>query len=67
MNGIDKEMQEDIFKRYHRANEERGGFGIGLNIVLAICKEYKIKLDLESQKGKGSTFILTFPKVKNKR
>jgi len=65
--GIDKEMQEDIFKRYHRANEERGGFGIGLDIVLSICKEYKIKLDLDSQKGKGSTFILTFPKVKNKR
>lgn len=65
--GIDQEMQEDIFKRYHRANEERGGFGIGLNIVLSICKEYKIKLDLDSQKGKGSTFILTFPKVKNKR
>lgn len=62
--GIDKEMQEDIFKRYHRANEERGGFGIGLHIVLSICKEYKIKLDLDSQKGKGSTFILTFPKVK---
>ncbi len=65
--GIDKEMQEDIFKRYHRVNEERGGFGIGLNIVLSICKEYKIKLDLDSEKGKGSTFILTFPKVKNKR
>jgi len=60
--GIDEEMQEDIFKRYHRVNEERGGFGIGLNIVLTICKEYKIKLDLDSRKGKGSTFMLTFPK-----
>ncbi len=65
--GIDKEMQEDIFKRYNRANNERGGFGIGLNIVLSICKEYKIKLNLDSQKGKGSTFMLTFPKMKNKR
>ena len=63
--GIDEKVQEDIFKRYQRANEERGGFGIGLNIVLAICKQYKIKLGLESQKGEGSTFILTFPKIKN--
>ena len=63
--GIDEKVQEDIFKRYQRANEERGGFGIGLNIVLAICKKYKIKLGLESKKGKGSTFILTFPKVKS--
>ena len=63
--GIDKKVQEDIFKRYQRANEERGGFGIGLNIVLAICKQYKIKLGLESKRGEGSTFILTFPKIKN--
>ena len=62
--GIDKEAQEDIFKRYKRANNERGGFGIGLNIVLSICKQYKIKLDLESEKGVGSTFTLTFPPVK---
>ena len=63
--GIDEKVQEDIFKRYQRANEERGGFGIGLNIVLAICKQYKIKLGLESKRGEGSTFILTFPKIKN--
>jgi len=62
--GIDKKVQEDIFRRYQRANEERGGFGIGLSIVLAICKQYKIKLDLESEKEKGSTFVLTFPMVK---
>lgn len=64
--GIDKKVQDDIFKRYHRENDERGGFGIGLNIVLSICKEFRIKLDLESEKGKGSTFILTFPKVPHK-
>ncbi len=40
------------------------GFRIGLNIVLSICKEYNIKLDLDSQKGKGNIFTLTFPKVK---
>ncbi len=62
--GIDKKVQDDIFKRYYRENDERGGFGIGLNIVLSICKQYKIKLDLESKKGEGSTFILTFPIVK---
>jgi two-component system OmpR family sensor kinase len=61
--GIDKKVQDDIFKRYYRENDERGGFGIGLNIVLSICKQYKIKLDLKSKKGEGSTFILTFPTV----
>ena len=62
--GIDKKVQKDIFKRYSRANDERGGFGIGLNIVLSICRKYKIKLSLASQKGEGSMFILTFPELK---
>jgi two-component system OmpR family sensor kinase len=60
--GIDEKAKEDIFKRYSRANEERGGFGLGLNIVLSICKQYKIKIYLDSVKGEGSTFRLTFPK-----
>jgi two-component system OmpR family sensor kinase len=60
--GIPHEKQSDIFRRYQRANEERGGFGIGLNIVLDICKKYGIRIDLASSEGKGSTFILTFPK-----
>ena len=62
--GIDDKMQEDIFRRYYRAGDERGGFGIGLSIVLSICKKYKIKLGLVSKKGEGSTFKLTFPKLK---
>jgi len=62
--GIDKKIQEDIFRRYYRANDERGGFGIGLNIVFTICKKYNIKLKLNSKKEEGSTFILTFPKHK---
>jgi len=64
--GIDEKMQEDIFRRYYRAGDERGGFGIGLSIVLSICKKYKIKLGLDSKKGEGSTFKLTFPKIKKK-
>ncbi len=60
--GIEEKDQKDIFKRYNRANDERGGFGIGLNIVLSICQKYNIKIELKSTKGEGSTFILTFPK-----
>jgi two-component system OmpR family sensor kinase len=61
--GIDEKIKADIFRRYYRANQERGGFGIGLNIVLSICKRYKIKLNLDSKLGKGSIFKLTFPKI----
>ena len=63
--GIAKKDQENIFKRYKRANNERGGFGIGLNIVLGICRQYRIKLDLDSEVGAGTTFTLWFPPLKS--
>ena len=58
--GIEKEKLNDIYKRYYRATNEQGGFGIGLNIVNDICSFYKIKIIVESQINKGTTFSLTF-------
>ncbi len=59
--GIDSSAQKDIFKRYKRANKERGGFGIGLDIVNSISKRYAIKIELTSQIDEGSRFLLIFP------
>jgi len=54
--GIEKEVQKDIFQRYRRFNKERGGFGIGLSIVMDICRENGIIPTLESETNKGSCF-----------
>ncbi len=54
------EKKEDIFKRYHRATKEQGGFGIGLNIVQNICLSYDIKFDVKSKIKKGTTFTFIF-------
>ena len=59
--GIESSAQKDIFKRYKRANKERGGFGIGLDIVLSICRRYNIKIELKSKVDEGSRFSLIFP------
>jgi len=60
--GIDKSNQKKIFKRYKRVNQKgSGGFGIGLDIVMGICRSNNIEIALESEVGKGSTFRLTFP------
>jgi len=61
--GISKEDQALILKRYKRATETGGGFGIGLDIVNTICKKYGIVLTIISKEGEGSTFILDFGKV----
>ena len=61
--GIAKEDQKKIFKRYKRVNKKgTGGFGIGLDIVMGICRANKIEISLESELKKGSLFRLSFPK-----
>ncbi|QKE27375.1 two-component system sensor histidine kinase, putative CusS [Arcobacter acticola] len=58
--GIEQNKLKDVFKRYYRATTEQGGFGIGLSIVNQICNNYNIKISVNSQLKKGSTFTLTF-------
>ncbi|MFH1825216.1 MAG: HAMP domain-containing sensor histidine kinase [Candidatus Firestonebacteria bacterium] len=63
--GIDKNEQKKIFDKFYRANDEEvkniKGIGIGLTIVREIIKNHKGKLYLESEKGKGSKFIIALP------
>jgi len=52
--GMAKKEIVEIFERYTRFNESEGGFGIGLNIVAAIANEYKMKVEVDSEVGKGT-------------
>ena len=56
--GISKDDQHSIFKRFKSNNSLDGGFGVGLDIVSQICKEYHIKIILDSKLSKGSEFKL---------
>ncbi len=58
--GIARSDQKRIFDRYERGANPGGGFGIGLDIVRRICREYKITLKLHSEVGQGSCFWLEF-------
>jgi signal transduction histidine kinase len=59
-NGIGIKDSKQIFERYYRENREKGGFGIGLNIVKSIIDHAKIDLIIESEEKKGSTFTYRF-------
>ncbi len=37
-----------LFQRYYRENENRGGFGIGLNIIKDICDKNNVQIEIES-------------------
>ena len=62
--GIEEAYQEKIFemlqKLHHRGIYE--GVGIGLSIVKLVCKKLDGKIELNSEVGKGSIFVLKLPK-----
>lgn len=47
--GISNKNISKMQDRYARFNDSCGGFGIGLNIVSVIAKEYELKIDITSE------------------
>jgi two-component system, OmpR family, sensor kinase len=58
--GVGIKAVEQIFERYYRENQDKGGFGIGLNIVKSIIDKAGIELHIDSVYGEGSLFSYTF-------
>ena len=54
--GISKDDLKSLFTRYKRFDKSVGGFGIGLNIVSLIAKEYDLKIDVISKIDIGTRF-----------
>lgn len=60
--GISNDKIAQIFDRYTRFDEANGGFGIGLNIIQMISQEYDLKVVVNSEIYKGTTFIISWGK-----
>jgi len=64
--GIASEHLSRLTERFYRVDRSRsrdtGGTGLGLAIVKHIANRHQAQLIIESMPGKGSTFILRFPK-----
>ncbi len=58
--GISKDKIPSMFERYARFDKSVGGFGIGLNIVYMITKEYNIEIKIKSELGIGTQMELTW-------
>lgn len=65
--GIPKEYQAQIFDRFYRINNDNvkptDGSGLGLAIVKTISKIHNGRVELDSEEGKGATFLIHLPKA----
>lgn len=63
--GIDPLHLPRLTERFYRVDthrsREQGGTGLGLAIVKHIVNRHRGRLRIESQKGQGSSFIVTLP------
>lgn len=63
--GIPKEKLNQIFDRFYQVDDSSGrnygGSGIGLSLVKELVDLHKWSIEVESEKGKGTTFILSIP------
>ncbi len=61
--GIDAVNQKRIFEAFYRGPQAEGvvGAGIGLSVTRHIAAAHKGSLEVQSETGKGSRFILTVP------
>lgn len=63
--GMSKAALKHIFDKFYRVStgnlHDVKGFGLGLSYVKAMMNAHKGQIDVRSEPGKGSSFILRFP------
>jgi signal transduction histidine kinase len=59
--GIPDEIRETIFEPFFTTKNFGQGVGLGLSISHGLAESYNGSIDVESESGKGTTFIVTLP------
>jgi two-component system heavy metal sensor histidine kinase CusS len=60
--GISEADRPHIFQRFYQADQARTdrGFGLGLSLAERIAREHGATIEVKSQEGAGSIFLVTF-------
>jgi len=60
-NGIQKNLREKIFDPFFTTKEVGKGTGLGLSITQSIIEKHKGKIEVKSEPGNGTEFIILLP------
>jgi len=68
--GIPKEDLPHIFERFYRVDRARvrkvsGGAGLGLSIAYWITRSHNGRIEVASEEGRGTTFMVWLPRLKD--
>lgn len=59
--GMSEEVKSKIFEPFFTTKDVGQGTGLGLSIVYSIIKKHEGTIDVESEKGVGTTFTIKLP------
>ena len=59
--GIPEELKDKIFEAFFTTKQKIKGTGLGLSVCYGIVKDHGGEITVESEVGKGSTFIVSLP------
>jgi two-component system NtrC family sensor kinase len=59
--GIPEKIRDKVFEAFFTTKQKVKGVGLGLSVCYGIIKDHSGEIKIESEEGKGTTFIISLP------
>ena len=59
--GMSEEVKQKIFEPFYTTKEVGEGTGLGMSIAHTILNNHDAKVEVESEEGVGTTFVISIP------